>query len=85
MRQHRAKTALKVVAVLAVAIFLQTTFGADLRVHEVAPDFMLLLAVSAGFVAGPDEGAVVGFAAGLVADLFLQGTPFGLSALTRTA
>ncbi len=41
----------------------------------------MLLAVCAGFVGGPDTGAVVGFAAGLVSDLFLQSTPFGLSAL----
>ena len=54
-----------------------TTCGVD----DVAPDFMMLLAVCAGFVAGPDKGAVVGFAAGLVSDLFLQSTPFGLSAL----
>ena len=32
-------------------------------------------------MAGPERGAVVGFFAGLVADLFLE-TPFGLSALT---
>jgi uncharacterized membrane protein len=42
---------------------------------------MLLLAVCAGFVAGPDEGALVGFVAGLLSDLFLQNTPFGLMAL----
>ncbi|HTV10576.1 MAG TPA: rod shape-determining protein MreD [Acidimicrobiales bacterium] len=76
-----AKRAGKVVIVLAFAILVETSFGNDLRVHEVAPDFMLLLAVSAGFSAGPDAGAVVGFASGLVADLFLQNTPFGLSAL----
>jgi rod shape-determining protein MreD len=72
---------LKVVLLLAVGILLQTTFGNDLRVDDFAPDLMLLLAVAAGFVGGPDKGAVVGFAAGLVSDLFLQSTPFGLSAL----
>ncbi len=66
---------------LLVGILAQTTFAADLRVNNVAPDFMLLLAVCAGYVGGPDEGAVVGFAAGLLSDLFLQNTPFGLSAL----
>ena len=75
------KTGLKVAVVLLVGILAQTTFGADLRVNDVAPDFMLLLAVCAGYVGGPDEGAVVGFAAGLLSDLFLQNTPFGLSAL----
>lgn len=66
---------------LLVGILLQTTFGNDLRVHDIAPDFMLLLAVSAGFAGGADAGAVIGFSAGLVSDLFLQSTPFGLSAL----
>jgi rod shape-determining protein MreD len=75
------KTALKVFALLALGILVQTTFGNDLRIHDVAPDFMMLLAVSAGFAGGPDQGAVVGFASGLISDLFLQSTPFGLSAL----
>jgi len=79
--QRGAKSGLKVLVVLALVLFIQVTFSHDLRVHDVAPDFMLLLAVSAGFAAGPDEGAVVGFTAGLGSDLFLQNTPFGLSAL----
>jgi len=81
MSGRLVKTGFKVVIVLLVGILVQTTFGADLRVNNVAPDFMLLLAVCAGYVGGPDEGAVIGFAAGLLSDLFLQGTPFGLSAL----
>jgi rod shape-determining protein MreD len=81
MSGRLVKTGLKVVVVLLVGILVQTTFGADLRVNNIAPDFMLLLAICAGYVGGPDEGAVVGFAAGLLSDLFLQGTPFGLSAL----
>jgi hypothetical protein len=75
------KVVVKVAAVLLVGILVQTCFGNDLRVDDVAPDFMLLLAVCAGFVAGPDEGALVGFVAGLLSDLFLQNTPFGLMAL----
>ena len=76
-----ARASLKVALLLALGILLQTTFGEDLRVDNVAPDILVLLAVCAGFVGGPDTGAVVGFAAGLVSDLFLQSTPFGLSAL----
>ncbi|MGD1010915.1 MAG: rod shape-determining protein MreD [Acidimicrobiales bacterium] len=41
-------------------------------------DVMLLLAISAGVVAGPQNGAVMAFAVGLVADIFVQ-TPYGLS------
>lgn len=44
------------------------------------PDAFLLVAIAAGLVAGPQYGAVVGFVAGLVADLFVI-TPYGLSAL----
>jgi rod shape-determining protein MreD len=75
------RVTLKVLIVLFLGILIQTTFASDLRVNEVAPDFMLLLAICAGFEGGPDAGAAVGFLAGLLSDLFLQGTPFGLSAL----
>lgn len=75
------KTAAKVLAVLVVGVFAQSAFGSDLRVDGIAPDFMMLLAVSAGFAGGPDRGAAVGFAAGLLSDLYLQGTPVGLTAL----
>jgi rod shape-determining protein MreD len=44
------------------------------------PDLFLLLAISAGLVAGPQRGAVIGFTLGLVADVFVQ-TPYGLSSL----
>jgi len=44
------------------------------------PDLFLLLAISAGIVAGPQRGAVMAFALGLVADIFVQ-TPYGLSSL----
>jgi hypothetical protein len=49
-----ARAAVKVCAVLLLGILVQTCFGNDLRVDDVAPDFMLLLAVCAGFVGGPD-------------------------------
>jgi rod shape-determining protein MreD len=75
------RKALKVALVLVAGILAQTTFGPDLRADGVAPDFMMLLTVCAGFASGPDQGAVVGFAAGGLSDLFLQDTPFGLSAL----
>lgn len=47
----------------------------------VQADLMLLAAIAAGIAAGPDRGAAIGFAAGILYDLMLQ-TPFGLSALT---
>lgn len=67
--------------VLVVAATLQVSIAADLRVLGVQGDLMLLLALAAGLAAGPDRGAAIGFACGLLYDSFLQ-TPFGLSALT---
>ena len=73
---------LRLGALLVVALLLQTTVASDLRIRGVSPDFMLLLTICAGLAGGPDTGAVVGFLAGLLIDLFLHATPFGLSALT---
>jgi len=65
------------------ALLLQTTVLARLRVWGVMPDFMLLVAVAGGITAGPTRGATLGFASGLLIDLFLP-TPLGLSALVFT-
>lgn len=67
--------------VLVVALTLQLGVASRLEVAGVQGDLMLLIAVAAGFAAGPDRGAVVAFAAGLSFDLLLQ-SPFGLSSLT---
>ncbi len=74
-------TRLRVAALLVLALLLQTTVVADLRILGVCADLMLLCTVSAAVVGGPELGGVVGFAAGLLADLFLVTTPLGLSAL----
>jgi rod shape-determining protein MreD len=66
--------------VVITALVVHTSVLSHLRVAGVAPDVMLLVAVAGGIVGGPTRGAVVGFAAGLAIDLFLQG-PLGLSAL----
>ncbi len=71
---------LRLPPLLLLVVLLHTTLFAEVRVAGVAPELLLLVAVAAGIAAGPQRGAVVGFAAGLVADLFLT-TPFGLSAL----
>jgi rod shape-determining protein MreD len=73
---------LRLGALLVIALVLQISVMSDLRVSGVAPDLMLLLAVCAGMADGPETGAIVGFVAGLLIDLFLQTTPLGLSALT---
>jgi rod shape-determining protein MreD len=53
---------------------------ASLRSAGLPNDLILLLPIAAAIVAGSEQGALVGFVAGLSADLFLE-TPLGLSAL----
>lgn len=77
----RASAGVRVAAVLLVGLLVQTTLVPDLRFKGVAPDLMLLMAICAGLAGGPEYGAVVGFFAGLLSDLFLTDTPVGLSAL----
>ena len=72
----RAKVPLLILLMLTV----QTTVLSGLRNAGLHADAMLLLPITAGIVGGAESGALVGFLAGLTADLFLQ-TPFGLSAL----
>lgn len=66
--------------VLVVAVAAQHALLDTVRVSGAHPEAMLLLPAAAGYVAGPERGAVAGFFTGLVADLLLP-TPFGLSAL----
>lgn len=62
-------------------VVLQGTLGAWLTVAGAHPDLMLALVVVASLTGGSSRGAIIGFALGLLSDLFLD-TPFGLSALT---
>ena len=71
----------RVALALGLTLLIHLTLLSRLRIDNVRPDALLLVALMAGLVAGPERGAVVGFCAGVLADLFLQ-TPFGLSALT---
>ncbi|CAN5687293.1 hypothetical protein BH20ACT2_BH20ACT2_19270 [soil metagenome] len=70
----------KVALVVVVALTLQLALVSDLRVAGASGDLLLLVAVAGGIAGGSQHGAIIGFAAGLTFDLFLQ-TPFGLSAL----
>jgi rod shape-determining protein MreD len=71
---------LRIPLVLLGALILQSSLLEGLRSAAVPTDALLLVAVTGGAVAGPERGAIIGFMAGLIADLFLQ-TPLGLSAL----
>lgn len=74
-------TATRISLLLVLALTVQIAVASRIEVFGVQGDLMLLVAVAAGLAAGPDRGAIVGFAAGITFDLLLQ-SPFGLSALT---
>ena len=65
---------------LLVALTVQQTVLVHIMVGRVHPEAMFLVAVAAGYTAGPGRGAVIGFSSGIVADLFVP-TTFGMSAL----
>lgn len=71
-------------AVLAfVALIIQLAVVNRLRVGGVSADLLVVVAVAAGFIGGPERGAAVGFGLGLAWDLLLT-TPLGLTALVYT-
>ena len=71
---------IKVPFLLLVMFVVNGSLLGSIHIDQVRPDAMLLLTVVSALVAGPERGAVLGFAAGVLVDLTLQ-TPFGLSAL----
>lgn len=79
----RPRSALRVLVVVGLTLLLQVTVILEIRVQGISPDIMFLLPVAAGIVAGPIEGAALGFVAGLAGDL-LSPTPLGLGALVGT-
>lgn len=79
--EPRRHTALKSALVLVAALLLQLSLVSDLHLLGAVGDMLLLVTIASGLVDGPDRGATMGFAAGLLYDLVLD-TPFALSALT---
>ena len=71
-------------AVVVVAVLLQSTVLAELRLAGVRPDLLVLAVVSVAVATDPTTGAVFGFVAGLVSDLLFD-LPVGVSALVYTA
>jgi rod shape-determining protein MreD len=71
----------KVAFSMILVLLLQSSLLSEMRLGAVRPDAMILLPIAAGLLGGSERGAVLGFFAGMVTDLFLQ-TPMGLSALT---
>jgi rod shape-determining protein MreD len=75
---------LALAAVLVVAVLIQSTVLARLRLAGVRPDLLVLAVVSVAVATDPTTGAVFGFVAGRVADLLFD-LPVGVSALVYTA
>jgi rod shape-determining protein MreD len=75
---------LALAVVLVVAVLIQSTVLARLRLAGVRPDLLVLAVVSVAVATDPTTGAVFGFVAGLVADLLFD-LPIGVSALVYTA
>lgn len=78
-----ARVVVRTLVVVALTLLVQTTVVLEIRIDGASPDIMFLLPIAAGVVAGPVEGATVGFVAGLGADL-LSPTPLGMTALVGT-
>jgi len=70
----------RIVLIVFGAVIVQVGLLDQIVIAGAHADVFLLLAISAGLVAGPQRGAVVAFALGLVADVFVP-TPYGLSSL----
>ena len=73
------KPIVRLVLIAFAALPVQTTFFSDVRLSGVAVQLMLGLAVSAGVIAGSENGAFAGFICGLMFDLVLS-SPLGLLA-----
>jgi rod shape-determining protein MreD len=71
-------------AVLVVAVLIQSTVLAELRLAGVRPDLLVLAVVAVAMASDAATGAVFGFVTGLVADLLFD-LPVGVSALVYTA
>ena len=66
--------------VVVTALVVQIAVAAQFPVAGTVLDFMVLVAICAAVVGGPQRGAIVGFACGLLYDLARDGR-LGLSAL----
>ncbi|MHB8984398.1 MAG: rod shape-determining protein MreD [Eubacteriales bacterium] len=69
---------------LLVLLLLQTTVLNFITIFGVKPDLVMLVVVFNGFLLGTREGAFLGFAGGIMEDLF-TGSYIGLNALSKMA
>jgi len=74
---------LALAAIIITAVLLQSTVFSQLRLLGVRPELLYLVTILVALQEGPNEGALVGFTAGLAQDMFLD-QPNGITALTLT-
>lgn len=72
---------LKAGILLVVVLVFQVELFSDMRFFGIMPELLLGAAIAGGWAGGPDRGAIVGFSAGMLYDLYLP-TPLALSALS---
>ncbi|MDD3653843.1 MAG: rod shape-determining protein MreD [Desulfotomaculaceae bacterium] len=65
-----------------VALVLQSTVLGFVTIFGIKPDLILLLAILNGFLLGPRQGAFLGFAGGVIVDLF-AGSYIGMNAISK--
>lgn len=70
-----------VIAIVVAALLLQTVVLSRIGLPGGTPDLLVLAVIAVGLAAGPNYGAVVGFGAGLLADIL----PPDLTTLGTTA
>jgi rod shape-determining protein MreD len=66
--------------ILIINNILQSTYFQCLRIRGVVPNFYIMVIVSFALLRGSMEGAIVGFAAGLIQDIYF-GSSIGFSSL----
>lgn len=68
---------------MALAVVLQTTLFAQVRIFEVAPDLVMLMVIAVARRLDAEPAVLLGFTSGLAMDL-LGSSPLGLRALVLT-
>lgn len=66
----RMKCRAVIAAVILICFILQSTLFQALAIGSISPNLLLILTVSFGFMRGKESGLWIGFACGLLKDLF---------------
>jgi rod shape-determining protein MreD len=74
---------LSIAAIVLTALLLQSTLFDQMQLLGVRPELLYLVTIVIAMLEGPNEGAVAGFAAGMLQD-FMLNSPKGITALTLT-